>query len=132
MLSQYKDTGVLYISIKELKLRLGLLDEHNEREKYKNFNMFRKKVLEVAKKELQEKADITFTYDQEKTKNKYTHPTTPPHSPPLHKATLAPFKSSPMRNKTPIHKDKYNEYWLSNFQYHQKLHNQGVLKQYPS
>lgn len=67
MLSQYKDTGNMYVNINVLKERLGV------REQYAEFSMFRKKVLEIARKQIQEKSEFTFTYKAIKAGKKYTH-----------------------------------------------------------
>ena len=73
MLSQFKDTGVLRMSIVELKERLNIIDFKTRKEKYTKYGLFRAKVLEVAQKELSQKADITFTYEAIKTGRQYTH-----------------------------------------------------------
>jgi len=73
MLSQYKDTGAMYISVDELKLRLSLIDSKTGIERYKDFNLFKRRVLDVAKEELNEMTDITFDYKEKKTGRKVTH-----------------------------------------------------------
>jgi len=73
MLSQYKDTGVLKVTVEELKKRLGLIDPATEKQEYVEFSMFRTKVLDVAKKELEEKSELSFTYKATKTGRKYTN-----------------------------------------------------------
>lgn len=70
MLSQFKDTGILKISLLELKKRLGLIDLKTGKEEYSKFGLFVNKVLEVARKELDEHSDISFTYITEKTARK--------------------------------------------------------------
>ena len=72
MISQYKDTGFMVININELKRRLYLIDPQSGKDKYPKYGLLRKKVLDVAQKELQAKADIWFTYEAKKTGNKYT------------------------------------------------------------
>lgn len=69
MLSQFKDTSYMRISIKALKDRLGV------GEKYAEFGMFRKKVLEIAKKQINDNvvSDIFIDYQAIKTGKKYTH-----------------------------------------------------------
>ena len=73
MLCQYRDTGLLKISIDELKARLCLVDSKTRKEKYPKHGLLRAKVLDVAQKELNEKADIRFSYTAKKTGKKYTH-----------------------------------------------------------
>ena len=72
MLSQYKDTGVLILSIEELKRRLYIIDFRTKKDKYPKYGLFRAKVLDAAKKELDEKGDITFDYEARKTGKKIT------------------------------------------------------------
>ena len=71
MLSHHKDAGIMHITVDELKYRLALKDPKKKKETY-TWTPFKEVVLETAKKELQEHADITFTYDAKKTGNKYT------------------------------------------------------------
>lgn len=73
MLSQYKDTGFMKISVADLKERLKLLDKETGEEKYSKWSMFVEKVLEVAKRELSEKTDIAFSYTPLKEGKKFTH-----------------------------------------------------------
>lgn len=83
MLCQYKDTGVLNITVAELKCRLGLIDPESKEEKYVEFALFKKYILEQAQKELSDKAEFSFVYDATKTGKKYTHlhfKITPPNS----------------------------------------------------
>ena len=72
MLSQHKEIGELNISVKELKRRLKLNQEGTQQEKYTQFTTLRRNVLDIAQKELQEHADIQFTYEAKKTGRKYT------------------------------------------------------------
>lgn len=72
MLSQFKDTKVLKITVKELKMRLGLIDPITLKERYTDFNMFTKKVLKVAQEEIPEHTELSFTYTAKKTGRKYT------------------------------------------------------------
>lgn len=72
MLSQYKDTGVFRVSMEELKARLFLREPQTGKEKYPKYGLFRAKVLDVAQKELNEKAEISFSYEAKKTGQKYT------------------------------------------------------------
>ena len=73
MLCQFKDTGILRISIAEFKGRLLLSDPKTGKDKYPKYGLLRVKVLDVAQKELNEKADVSFTYEASKTGKKYTH-----------------------------------------------------------
>ena len=71
MLCQYKDTGIMRISVEELKKRLWLINPRTGADKYPKYNLLKKKVLDVAQKELKERADIHFTYEVIKIDNKY-------------------------------------------------------------
>ena len=71
MLSKHKEEGVMHITVDDLKYRLALKDPKKKKETY-TWTPFKALVLETAKKELREHADITFTYDAKKTGNKYT------------------------------------------------------------
>ena len=72
MLSQFKHTGIMRITVEELKSRLKLIDRKTNQEKYVEWSMFVKKVLEVSKRELMANTDIHFTYTARKTGRKYT------------------------------------------------------------
>lgn len=72
MLSQFKNTGVMRISVEELKQRLKLINPKSGKEKYTLWSMFAEKVLEVSKRELQTYTDIHFTYVAKKTGRKFT------------------------------------------------------------
>jgi plasmid replication initiation protein len=72
MLSQFKNTGVMRISVEELKHRLRLINPKTGEEKYTLWSMFAAKVLEVSKRELQTCTDIHFTYAAKKTGRKFT------------------------------------------------------------
>jgi len=64
--SQWKDKGqTKKVSIIELKKTLGLVDDKGN-EEYTDFNMFRKKVLDVAVKQINEKTDLYITCQLEK------------------------------------------------------------------
>jgi plasmid replication initiation protein len=56
LLKQYEKIGKRVISVEGLKDMLGLLDS------YKSYYLFKKRVIEQAKKELDEHCDITFEY----------------------------------------------------------------------
>ena len=72
MLSQFKYTGVMRISVEELKKRLKLLDHKTGEEKFKDWTSFVRKVLEVSKKEINEFSDLKCTYKAVKTGRKFT------------------------------------------------------------
>lgn len=79
MLSQYKtsrskNSGVLWISVEELKKRLKLLDPKTGKEAFaKDWTGFVKKVLEVAQREINEFTDINCGFEAKKTGRKFTH-----------------------------------------------------------
>lgn len=79
MLSQFKSSkskssGVMWISVEELKMRLKLLDPKTGKETFaKDWTGFVRKVLEVAKAEINEFTDISFEYEAKKTGRKFTH-----------------------------------------------------------
>lgn len=56
------------IGLEELKERLGV----KEAKSYSDFAQFRKRVLKPAQLEINEKSDITFTYQETKTRQKIT------------------------------------------------------------
>jgi plasmid replication initiation protein len=72
MLSQHKETGIFYITVLELKERLKLIDPSTKTEKFKAWSSFAKHVLEVAKREISKKTDLSFSYILKKTGAKYT------------------------------------------------------------
>jgi plasmid replication initiation protein len=74
MLCQFKKSPSkkMYISVQELKERFELFDPKTGKEEYSNFNLFATKVLEVAKKEINEHTDISFEYITKKTGRKIT------------------------------------------------------------
>jgi hypothetical protein len=68
MISRFKDTGHWGpISILEFKTLLFIED------KYLEISMFRKRVLETAKKEILEKTELGFNYELIRKGKKYTH-----------------------------------------------------------
>ncbi|MCP3660160.1 MAG: replication initiation protein [Bacteroidetes bacterium] len=71
-LSQYKVAGRITISVLELKQRLCLYDDKTGEGKYLKWSAFQKYVLEAAKKEIEEKTDISFTYKTEQEGRKIT------------------------------------------------------------
>ena len=74
MLSQFKSTGIMRISVEELKIRLKLLDPKTGKEAFaKNWTEFVAKVIEVAKREINECTDIMVTYEAKKEKNRFAY-----------------------------------------------------------
>ena len=67
LLKQYKGVGVREIKLADLRNLLGL-EEGN----YKLYGHFKQKVLEVARKELGVRTDISFTYGEIKTGRRVT------------------------------------------------------------
>jgi plasmid replication initiation protein len=61
LLSQFRSTGFYRTTLKKLKEQLGLYDPDTGEEKYTEFTTFKRKVVEVAKKELGA-TDMNFTY----------------------------------------------------------------------
>ena len=72
MLSQFKNTGIMRISVEELKHRLQLINPKTGVDKYGPWSTFVKQVLEVSKRELQQHTDISFVYIAKKTGRKFT------------------------------------------------------------
>jgi plasmid replication initiation protein len=64
--SQWKDVGeTKRFEIQELKKMLGLIDEKGK-EEYTEITMFKKKVLDIAVKQINEHTDLTISYKLEK------------------------------------------------------------------
>lgn len=62
--SQWKDVGILKISINDLKIKLLLKDpQGKEPEQYIRFSQFKSKVLEQATKEINEHTELKIKYD---------------------------------------------------------------------
>jgi plasmid replication initiation protein len=72
MLAQFRSTGVLRISVLELKERLKLVDSKTGEEQYEKWSAFEKYVIKVAQKELEKHTDITFDYKLKKTGKRFT------------------------------------------------------------
>ena len=66
MLAQFRSTGVLRVSVLELKERLKLIDTKTGEEQYEKWSAFEKYVLKVAQKELEKHTDIIFDYKLKK------------------------------------------------------------------
>lgn len=56
--SQFKKSGIWSIPVMELKDKLGLIDHKEGKELYKNYADFRKRVLDQAVKEINDKAEF--------------------------------------------------------------------------
>jgi plasmid replication initiation protein len=72
MLSQHKEAGIFKISVLKLKERLNIIDPVTEDDKHKSWSSFSRDVLELSKREINKKTDLSFTYTLTKTGNKYT------------------------------------------------------------
>ncbi len=57
-LSRFKDTGVWVVTLEELRYMLSLEN------KYQNYGTFKERVLDTAQKELYDKTNINFTYQE--------------------------------------------------------------------
>ena len=68
---QWRGTGGHTYSIGELKEMLGLKDPNGKgKEQYSEITMFKKQVLDVAKKQINEHTDIVFDYELIKTRGR--------------------------------------------------------------
>jgi len=67
--------NVIKLELRVLRLMLGidLVGEERKSAAYKNFNDFKRYVLDAAKREVAEKTDMRFEYTPEKTGRKVTH-----------------------------------------------------------
>jgi plasmid replication initiation protein len=72
MLSQFKNTGILRLSVLDLKERLSLYDPKKKIEQYEKWSAFDKYVLKIAHKEINKLTDIKFEYKPIKTGRKFT------------------------------------------------------------
>ena len=72
MLAQFRSTGILRVSVIELKERLKLIDAKTGEEQYEKWSDFEKYVIKVAQKELEKHTDITFDYKLKKTGKRFT------------------------------------------------------------
>ena len=67
LLSRWKDTGIWFnVSIEEFKVLMGA-------EGYNDFFNLKKRVIEIAQKEINEKTDITFEIEYIKSGRNFTH-----------------------------------------------------------
>ncbi len=71
MLCQFKSTGILRLSVLELKERFQLVSEDGV-EQYSRWSNFEKNVLQTAQNEINEKADFKFDYKLKKQGRKIT------------------------------------------------------------
>jgi len=67
LLKQYESIGVREISLVDLRGHCGI-----EENQYKRFNDLKRKILEISKREINEKTDIFISYEEEKTVRKIT------------------------------------------------------------
>jgi plasmid replication initiation protein len=72
MMAQFRSTGILRLSVRELKERLKLYDSKTGEEQYEKWSAFEKYVLLVAQIEIAEHTDMSFTYNLKKTGKKIT------------------------------------------------------------
>jgi Initiator Replication protein len=73
MLAQFRSTGILRLSVQELKERLKLFDPITGKEQYEKWAAFEKYVLKVAQVEIAEHTDIRFEYKLKKSGKKITN-----------------------------------------------------------
>jgi plasmid replication initiation protein len=69
---QWRTAGGVIYEISELKEMLGLIDKKTGKQKFKQFSDFQTKVLDIAKKQINENTDITFDYTLIKKGRSYT------------------------------------------------------------
>ena len=67
LIKQYESIGKREISLKDLREYCGIADD-----KYKKFSDFKKRIIESARKEINEKTDIFISYEEEKISRKIT------------------------------------------------------------
>jgi plasmid replication initiation protein len=72
MLSQHKEVGIFRISVLKLKEKLKTIDTATKIDKHKMWSSFSRDVLELSRKEINKKTDISFDYVLHKTGRKYT------------------------------------------------------------
>lgn len=134
ILSQWKDQKEKTFEILELKRMLDLYNPKTGKEEYEDqFTMFKRKVLDVAKKDLNKiNSDITFDYKSNKFGRKYTSITFKISSKPMQKTI--DFKDDKMMlfdklvNEFKLRKDQaqqildtYTEQEIKSKLYHVKL-----------
>ena len=68
LLAQYKTKGSREIAVDEFKSMLGI----NEQKTYKMFDKIKSKILEISKREINNKTDLTMSYSEIKTGKKVT------------------------------------------------------------
>lgn len=107
--SQSKSSGVLWISVEELKMRLKLLDPKTGKEAFaKEWTGFVRKVLEVAKEEINEFTDLRCNYEAKKTGRKFTHLT-------FKIVRVPPEQLKNIVNQTTQEEDRLQKHLLSEF-----------------
>lgn len=72
MLAQFRSTGLLRLSVRELKERLKLYDAKTGEEQYEKWSAFEKYVLKVAQREIALHTDLAFEYKLKKTGKRIT------------------------------------------------------------
>jgi plasmid replication initiation protein len=72
MLNQFKRTGIMRVTVDELKYRLGVKDPISGKDKYFSWTMFSSKVLDPAKNEINGHTDIFFKCEAIKQGRKFT------------------------------------------------------------
>lgn len=76
MLSQWKNMGLMKVTVQELKTRLKLIKVDEEQgieiEQYVDFDNFRRRVLDPAKREINESTDLQVEYYPEREGKKIT------------------------------------------------------------
>lgn len=72
MFCMWQSTGKFVVKIEELKYKLDLIDRVKGEEKYAKYGMFKKKVIDVALKEINENTDFDIGFDEYKTGRRIT------------------------------------------------------------
>lgn len=67
LLKQYVSTGERITTLESLREYCGI-----ERNQYKNYNDFKRKILEISEREINLKTDILISYEEQKTSRKVT------------------------------------------------------------
>lgn len=132
MLAQYRAAGEYRTSIKKLKEQLMLIDRSGD-EKYKSITLFKKNVLEVAQKELEE-TELPFSYRLYKKKSRsYTHiefkiqkeaQETPPEKPKVHVPIVLPDENP--NASRPLYERLQEQYRLTH------PHIKAIMEQFPA
>ncbi|UZS00161.1 replication initiation protein [Chondrinema litorale] len=72
MFCMWQSTGKFLIKIEELKYKLDLINRVTGEEKYEKYGMFKKKVIDVALREINENTDFDIEFEEIKTGRKIT------------------------------------------------------------